>query len=195
VNKRSAEISRQNILDTAMRVFADHGYAQANMRTIALAAGISVGGVYLYFKSKEELYLTLMEQWIEDLNQRTTAALAETDNPSEALRTFITISLDFALSHKDVLLQGKETGICGGNMMLDFFRRRRIAIEEIIAAGIAAGSFSACSASETARVIFCTLRGFFVSLSLDDDALFSSDVCVSLLLNGLLARNPATDTR
>ena len=76
MNKRSAEISRQNILDTAMRVFAEHGYAQANMRTIALAAGISVGGVYLYFKSKEELYLTLMEQWIEDLSQRTTAALA-----------------------------------------------------------------------------------------------------------------------
>ena len=178
-----------------MRVFAEHGYSQANMRTIALAAGISVGGVYLYFKSKEELYLTLMEQWIEDLSQRTTAALAGTNTPSEALRAFITISLDFALSHKDVLLQGNETGICGGNLMLDFFHRRRILIEEIITAGIAAGSFSACSAHEAARVIFCTLRGFFVSLSLDDDALFSSDVCVSLLLNGLLARNPATDTR
>ena len=178
-----------------MRVFAEHGYAQANMRTIAQAAGISVGGVYLYFKSKDELYLTLMAQWIEALSQRTTAALVETDNPSEALRVFITISLDFALSHKDVILQGKETGICGGNMMLDFFRRRRIILEEIITAGIATGSFSACSACEAARVIFCTLRGFFVSLSLDEDALYSSDVCVSLLLNGLLARNPATDTR
>lgn len=178
-----------------MRVFAEHGYAQANMRTIAQAAGISVGGVYLYFKSKEELYLTLMEQWIEDLSQRTTAALAETDNPSEALRAFITISLDFAISHKDVILQGKETGICGGNMMLDFFLRRRIILEEIIVAGIAANSFSTCSAYEAARVIFCTLRGFFISLSLDEDALYSSDVCVSLLLNGLLARPPATDTR
>jgi len=195
MNKRSAEISRQNILDTAMRVFAEHGYAQANMRTIAQAAGISVGGVYLYFKSKEELYLTLMEHWIEDLSQRTTAALADTDNPSEALRAFISISLDFALSHKDVILHGKETGICGGNLMLDFFHRRRIILEEIIAAGIAAGSFSVSSSYEAARVIFCTLRGFFVSLSLDEDALFSSDVYVSLLLNGLLARHPATDTR
>ena len=195
MNKRSAEISRHNILDTAMRVFAEHGYAQANMRTIAQAAGISVGGVYLYFKSKEELYLTLVEQWIEDLSNRTTAALAETGSPSEALRVFITISLDFALSHKDVILQGYDTGICCDAMMLGFFRRRRIIIEEIIAAGIAAGSFAPCPADEAARVIFCTLRGFFVSLSLDEDALYSSEACVSLILNGLLARQPATDTR
>jgi len=195
MNKRSAATSRQNILDTAVRVFAEHGYAQANMRTIAHAAKISVGGVYLYFRSKEELYLTLMEQWIEDLNRRTVTALAETDDPSEALRAFISISLDFARSHREVLIQGNETGICGGDMMLSFFRRRRSIIEEIISAGIETGIFAPSPVDEMAKIIFCTLRGFFVSMSLDEDALYSTDRCASLILNGLQARPPATDTR
>jgi AcrR family transcriptional regulator len=195
VNKRSAENSRQSILDTAVRVFAEHGYAQANMRTIAHAAGISVGGLYLYFKSKEELYLTLMEQWIEDLNKRTAAALSTIESPPDALRAVITISLDFARSHREVLIQGNDSGIGGGDLMLQFYRKRRLIIEEIITAGIDGGHFAPCPADDASRVIFCALRGFFVSMHLDEHALYSTDACVSLILNGLRARNPATDTR
>lgn len=187
MNKRSAQISRQTILDTAMHFFADHGYTQASMRGIALTAGISLGGLYLYFKSKEELYLTLLKQWIDAINHRTAAVLAATESAPEALRAFIATSLDFARAHREVLIQGRETEACGGSTLEIFFRHRREIIADIIRDGIASGSFTPCSADETAKIVFCTLRGFFISMA-HDDALFSADAFSTLILNGLQAR-------
>ncbi|MFC7547475.1 TetR family transcriptional regulator [Plantactinospora sp. GCM10030261] len=47
--------TRQLILDTAMRLFRERGYAQTTMRAIAQEAGVAVGNAYYYFASKEHL--------------------------------------------------------------------------------------------------------------------------------------------
>jgi AcrR family transcriptional regulator len=49
------EQTRRLILDTAMRLFREHGYAQTTMRAIAREAGVAVGNAYYYFPSKEHL--------------------------------------------------------------------------------------------------------------------------------------------
>ena len=49
------EQTRQLILDTAMRLFRERGYAQTTMRAVAKEAGVSVGNAYYYFDSKEQL--------------------------------------------------------------------------------------------------------------------------------------------
>jgi AcrR family transcriptional regulator len=49
------EQTRQLILDTAMRLFRERGYAQTTMRAIAKEAGVAVGNAYYYFTSKEHL--------------------------------------------------------------------------------------------------------------------------------------------
>ena len=49
------EQTRQLILDTAMRLFRERGYAQTTMRAIAQEAGVAVGNAYYYFDSKEHL--------------------------------------------------------------------------------------------------------------------------------------------
>jgi AcrR family transcriptional regulator len=49
------EQTRQLILDTAMRLFRERGYAQTTMRAIATEAGVAVGNAYYYFGSKEHL--------------------------------------------------------------------------------------------------------------------------------------------
>jgi AcrR family transcriptional regulator len=49
------EQTRQLILDTAMRLFRERGYAQTTMRAIAKEAGVAVGNAYYYFGSKEHL--------------------------------------------------------------------------------------------------------------------------------------------
>ncbi len=67
MNKRSGAESKKRILDVAMRVFSEHGYSKASMRIIAKASGISIGGLYIYFKNKEDLYLTLVKSRLDDL--------------------------------------------------------------------------------------------------------------------------------
>ncbi len=49
--------TRQLILDTALRMFKEHGYAATSMRAVAREAGVAVGNAYYYFPSKEHLIL------------------------------------------------------------------------------------------------------------------------------------------
>jgi AcrR family transcriptional regulator len=191
MNKRSAEDSKMNILAAARIVFAEYGYAQASMRTIASQAGISVGGLYLYFKNKEDLYLTFMRDWMENLKDRTQDALLKLDNPVEAITTFITIGIEFAKTHKEIItLQGREQGFSfGSDFTKTFSRERRNTIAEIINKGIEKGVFLECEADEAAKVIFNMLRGFVVSMVMDEESLFTSEKCVNLVLHGILRRN------
>jgi AcrR family transcriptional regulator len=52
------EARRQAILDAAARLFAEH-HGPANVAAVAEAAGLAKGTVYLYFQTKEEIYLAL----------------------------------------------------------------------------------------------------------------------------------------
>jgi AcrR family transcriptional regulator len=52
---RKAEVTRQKIVDSALKLFAERGFEQTTMRLIAEDAGVSVGNAYYYFRSKEDL--------------------------------------------------------------------------------------------------------------------------------------------
>jgi AcrR family transcriptional regulator len=52
---------RRRIQEAARTVFAERGYAGASIELIARAAQLSVGAIYLYFRSKEDLYVSLIE--------------------------------------------------------------------------------------------------------------------------------------
>lgn len=191
MNRRSAHESKQLIIAAARTVFAEQGYTRASMRDIARAAGMSVGGLYLYFKNKEDLHKSFMLDWMNNLNDRTHEALARLDDPVEAISAFISVSVEFARTHKEmIVLQGRIWGLTfGADLTKDFFINRRRIIADIIRKGVDTGVFVACDANHAARVIFNVLRGYVVSMVIDEDALFSAEECVHLVLNGLLRRN------
>jgi len=61
---RHREADLAGLLEAAERVFSDRGYHATSIRDIAREAGFSVGGVYQFFASKDELYLRIVEgQW------------------------------------------------------------------------------------------------------------------------------------
>lgn len=53
---------REQILDAAVDVFGQKGFAAANVADIAKAAGVAKGTIYLYFESKEAVFTTLMAE-------------------------------------------------------------------------------------------------------------------------------------
>jgi len=191
MNKRSAEQTKKHILESARAVFAEQGYAQASMRLIARASGISVGGLYLHFRNKEDLYLTFMQDWMKKLNEKTQEALLKIDDPVDAIRAFIMISIDFARCNREIIiLQGRELGFTFGiDRKREFFRERRRLIADIVRKGIEKGTFRDCDADEASKVIFNMLRGFIVSMVVDEESLFSAEAYVELVLNGLIRRN------
>jgi AcrR family transcriptional regulator len=62
------ETRRQQILSAATTVFAQKGYRHASVSDIIEAAGIARGTFYLYFQSKEEVFLALIDLWFEELS-------------------------------------------------------------------------------------------------------------------------------
>jgi len=62
--RRHREADLAGLLDAAERVFSEKGFHATSIRDIAREAGFSVGGVYQFFESKDELYLRVVEsQW------------------------------------------------------------------------------------------------------------------------------------
>src|SRR6185295_7734925 len=58
---RSDRAKRAQIIEGARRVFLEHGFDAASMGEIAREAGVSKGTLYVYFKSKEELFEAIVE--------------------------------------------------------------------------------------------------------------------------------------
>jgi AcrR family transcriptional regulator len=62
-----ADERRLHILDTAARVFATHGFADASINAILEQAGVSKGAAYYYFDDKQDLFLTVVQHFTREL--------------------------------------------------------------------------------------------------------------------------------
>lgn len=77
--------ARDRIIEAALTVFSDVGYAGATMRAIADAAGVSPGLIHHHFKDKESLWNLVGERISAEFSE-TVAADLDVDDPTEALR-------------------------------------------------------------------------------------------------------------
>lgn len=80
---------RERILDAAERVFAQHGFFAARVSEIAREAGVADGTIYLYFKSKDDLLISLFESRMERFNQLLGAALVDGLRPVDKLLALV----------------------------------------------------------------------------------------------------------
>jgi AcrR family transcriptional regulator len=190
MNKRSGIESKKRILNAAVKIFSEYGYKGTSMRMIAKRARISVGGVYLYFKSKDDLYLSLLRTRLDDLTSKTAEALKDVRDPAEAIMTFLTLRFNYAREHRELILAlGRDPGFGFGiDIKRKFFRQQREVIEGILKKGIASGRFRKFNTKEAAKVIFSIVRGFIATLVIEPDSIFSTDECCELILKGLLKK-------
>ena len=74
---------RQAILDIAWELFQTTAYSEIAITSVAEQAGLAKGTIYLYFKTKEELFLSVQHQqfesWFADLDRRLEAARGSGD--------------------------------------------------------------------------------------------------------------------
>ena len=191
MNMRSASESKKRIIKAALDIFSRYGYARASMRMIAKSARISTGGLYLYFRNKEELYTSLVKERLEDFNEMMQKSVRESEHPAKALQAFIAVNLDYARKHRElILVEGKEHGFSSSvNIKKQFFRKQTKLIESIIRKGITAGVFRRCNVKESAKIIKCAIRGFILSMIIEEQALFTKKHGSELILKGLLRRD------
>jgi TetR/AcrR family transcriptional regulator, fatty acid metabolism regulator protein len=76
---------RQRILDAAVRVFARKGYFASRVSDVAKAAGIADGTVYLYFKSKDDVLVSLFDEVMSEHVEAGRREVAAIDGAPEKL--------------------------------------------------------------------------------------------------------------
>jgi AcrR family transcriptional regulator len=99
--QREAESRRQEILDAARKVFFESGYGGASMPRIAQAAELAPGTLYLYFPSKEALYVELLLEGYDILLARLKAAARRPDPPADLAGRLVDVFFRFAKSHPE----------------------------------------------------------------------------------------------
>jgi TetR/AcrR family fatty acid metabolism transcriptional regulator len=86
--ERGGGDKRERILDAAERIFAKHGFFAARVTEIAKEAGVADGTIYLYFKSKDDLLISLFENRMKQVNAELERAIAA-EPPARQLHAFI----------------------------------------------------------------------------------------------------------
>src|ERR671932_533964 len=78
---------RGAILRAATDVFASRGFFNAQVADVARAAGVAAGTVYLYFRSKDDLLVSIFDRTMREWIEEGRAAVAPLEDPVERLRT------------------------------------------------------------------------------------------------------------
>jgi TetR/AcrR family fatty acid metabolism transcriptional regulator len=99
--QRSLE-KRERILDAAVRVFASHGYYNAKISQVAEMAEVADGTIYIYFKNKDDLLISVFENRMEMLSQRLIEELKAQEGALAKLRRCIELHLRLALDYPDL---------------------------------------------------------------------------------------------
>lgn len=96
-----SEFRCAEILAAARKIFATKGFRDATVDDIAAEAGIAKGTVYLYYPSKKEMYLAALKQGLEELRQRTGAAMQAATGAQAKLRAFVRTRMQYAEANRD----------------------------------------------------------------------------------------------
>ena len=192
-----SEERRLQIVEAAVKVFLRKGYGKATMPEIAPEAGLSIGGVYWYFKSKDEVVLAILEDvFRSDLNDLNSLLSAET-SASERLKSFVaayvesydelawlnTIGIEFygQASH-DPVVRG---------FIQAYISRYRQALVRLIEQGIERGEFRAISPIDTANAIIGLEEGLSLIKTADPQGINwkqSFQTAAELILIGLTTK-------
>jgi TetR/AcrR family fatty acid metabolism transcriptional regulator len=85
---------REAILRAATDVFSERGFFTAQVADVARAAGVAAGTVYLYFKSKDDLLVSIFEKTMREAIADGRACVAPLRDPVEQLRTIARVHLE-----------------------------------------------------------------------------------------------------
>lgn len=169
LRRRRKEARPGELLEAALEVFTEHGFAAARLDEIAQRAGASKGTIYLYFESKEALFKAAVEAAITPALEAAEAVAADGTVPAaESLRRFVRrwwqATSETALAGLPKLLVAES-----GNFpeLARWFHdnvvfRAQRALAAIIARGVEGGEFRPVEPLVAARVVLAPIFAYLL---------------------------------
>ncbi len=162
---------RERILRAATKVFARKGFYATKVSEVAKAAGVADGTIYLYFKSKDDLLVSLFEDRILLLLSTLERALGARPTPEERLRCVIEMQLGLLEGERD-LAEVITVNLRQSTKLMKQYAAPKFmlyldTIARVVAEGQRSGAFrSDVSPHLVARTIFGALDGIAMTWAL-----------------------------
>ena len=130
--------NRERILSAAVRAFGEHGYEGASTNQICAAAGISKGLLFHYYKSKENLFIAVLEHCMTRFLEavRTGGGLAGQPLTPETLAGLYRRQTRFLSEHPDYYRIFTQPPQQESQLLTDFFNRKREEYQQTISLGL-----------------------------------------------------------
>jgi len=94
---------RERILSAGLKLFAHQPYQAVTMDRVAQTAGVAKGTLYLYFQSKEDLYLGILNDGLDAIANRYQSSVDATADVRERVRAVIAMTIEFYDQNRDLL--------------------------------------------------------------------------------------------
>jgi AcrR family transcriptional regulator len=166
---REKEYRIKQIKDSAATLFYKKGFVATTIEDIAAAAEISKGTIYLYFKSKDDLYFSLVEPSLDKLSKKLIkiAGMKEI-TPEIRMKNVVDAVYDFYDKDPDAyhLISRYEASVFASLLSKDkldhlksLMRSNLNQLETVISDGVKQGSFRKIDPKMTAIIIWNTFMG------------------------------------
>jgi AcrR family transcriptional regulator len=161
-NEVVTEYRRAEIVAAARTVFARSGFAAGNMDAIAREAGIAKGTIYLYFRSKSEVFKAVLEHDMKTLNSSTLERIDGADGVRAKIFAFILARMENAVAHADFfrIIDSEQGGLSlTWRQYRDWLREPVLRLAEALEEGVRRGEIRRLPAEKVAWTIAHMTRG------------------------------------
>jgi AcrR family transcriptional regulator len=143
-----SNITKNHIIKTATELFARYGLKKTTMDEIAENAGIAKGTIYIYFESKENLFVAIVNKEAEEYFQKLESVINSYANPEEKLKAFVHSFFEIIFDYMNLYNVAFNTMSEINNLMPtlqseleQYYARTNEIIRSILQQGITDGSF------------------------------------------------------
>lgn len=189
------EARKKDILETAMHMFAEKGFHAVKVDDIAESVGLSKGTIYLYFKNKENLFFSIIEEKTKEMFARMREALQSQESIDRRLERFVTAFLKFfdmnkpyfKLIHTEKTRMHEDDRYRLRNHMLRVFSDYESLLVNFVREGQQEGFFRSMEPQMIAKSLRGLLNSFaFQRIFVDSQAPLTDETAyvVDLFLNG-----------
>jgi TetR/AcrR family fatty acid metabolism transcriptional regulator len=190
------ELRKNQILDAALRVFARLGFDQARMEDIVNEAGLSKGGLYWYFDSKEQIIIGVLERMISGEISVLSELGKASGSVSERLENMVHIliaDLNEVMEYIPVMYEFYALGMRDEKVrqiVYDSLNSYAQALVPLVQQGIQAGELRQVDPLEAALAIGAIIEGTILLKAYNPDLVdlgAQMQAGMQIVLQGLLA--------